>query len=118
MVRGLALIQGAYFVGTGLWPLVHFSSFAFFTGVDGPAWSFRAIGLLIACIGVALLVSGRKSDFGATARALGATSAFALAAIDAQLIGEGVIGRLNLLDVLLQLGFAAAWAFFRPALSS
>ena len=108
-MRKLALAQGAYFIATGLWPLVHFSSFAIVTNTEGPAWAFRAIGLLIACIGLALLSAARVREFGAAICHLGALSAMALAWIDVELLRQGVIGSLNELDVPVQLAFALAW---------
>lgn len=114
-MRKLSLIQGIYFVVTGLWPWVHFASFAVVTDIDGPAWSFQAIGLLIACIGFALVVAARRTPVTRPVCVLGAGSALALAVIDLDLMRAAVIGRLNALDVVVQLGFAAGWFFVARA---
>ena len=52
--RGLAGLQAAYYVGTGLWSLVHRRSFERVTGPKREYWLVRTVGALAVAIGAAL----------------------------------------------------------------
>ena len=49
--------QSAYYILTGLWPLVHFASFELVTGPKTDDWLVRMVGLLVVLIGVTLAVA-------------------------------------------------------------
>jgi hypothetical protein len=44
-------MQGAYYLVSGLWPLLHFTSFEAFTGRKRDRWLVRTVGLLTCGIG-------------------------------------------------------------------
>lgn len=46
---------GTYYVVTGLWPLIHLTSFEAVTGPKTDDWLVHMVGLLAASIGLALL---------------------------------------------------------------
>ena len=50
-------LQATYYILTGLWPLVHFSSFELVTGPKTDDWLVRMVGLLVVLIGVTLAVA-------------------------------------------------------------
>ncbi len=57
--HALTRVQGAYYVASGLWPVVHMRSFESFTGPKQDHWLVRSYGVLIAAVGVVLLSSER-----------------------------------------------------------
>ena len=52
--RGLAGLQAAYYVSTGLWSLVHRRSFERITGPKQEYWLVRTVGALAVAIGAAM----------------------------------------------------------------
>lgn len=84
-MNGAALtrMQGAYYLVTGLWPIVHFASFEALTGPKRDRWLVRTVGLLAAVIGLTLLRRPAES------RQLADLSAGAFAAADVMAVGAG-----------------------------
>jgi hypothetical protein len=64
-------VQGAYYVGSGLWPVLHIRSFEALTGPKTDRWLVRSYGVLTAAIGVVLLASGRAAGPVSVAAAVG-----------------------------------------------
>jgi hypothetical protein len=105
-------LQAAYYVLTGLWPLVHFSSFELVTGPKTDDWLVRMVGLLVVLIGVTLAVSVRRDAvqrLEITVLAAGATLAFSF--IDIWYALSGRISRIYLADAVLELALLAALIF-------
>jgi hypothetical protein len=67
----LVRVQGAYYVGSGLWPVLHMRSFEALTGPKTDRWLVRSYGVLTAAIGVVLLSSGRAAGPVSIAAAVG-----------------------------------------------
>lgn len=108
----VAFGQGAYFLMTGLWPLVHMRSFEWVTGPKREKWLVKTVGVLAASIGATLLrgASRNRGDDDTTAW-LGASSAAGFAAIDLWYAGpRRRISPVYLVDAAVELGFCAAWA--------
>jgi hypothetical protein len=57
----LTRFQGAYYLATGLWPIVHYRSFELLSGHKRERWLVRTVGLLAAAIGLTLLRRPRES---------------------------------------------------------
>ncbi len=108
----LARVQGAYYVASGLWPLVHLPSFLAVTGPKAEHWLVRTVGLLTTVIGAQLLVAAR-SDAAASVAPLGAGAAVAFATIDTLYVGRRRIRPVYLLDAAAQLPLALAWLWSR-----
>lgn len=104
----LALVQGLYYVLSGLWPLVHMRSFLAVSGPKNDLWLVKTVGLLIIVIGGALIAE--RGEPGAPRLILAAGAAFALAAIDVVYAVKGVISRVYLLDALVEGAFLFAWS--------
>jgi len=101
--------QAAYYILTGLWPLVHFSSFELVTGPKTDDWLVRMVGLLVVLIGVTLAVAVRRAavhTLEITVLAGGATLAFSF--IDIWYAMSGGISRIYLADAVLELALLAA----------
>jgi hypothetical protein len=105
--RAIAGIEAAYFIATGLWPLVHRASFERVTGGKKDFWLVRTVGGLAAATGLAMGVAAvRGSKPPETAvLALATGSVFAVADVRA----ARTESHIYLADALLQAAFAPAW---------
>lgn len=108
-LSAIALLQGVYYLVTGLWPLLHMRSFLAVTGPKTDLWLVRTVGVLVSVIGGQLIVE-RRRPLSALWLALG--SCFGLAAIDAYYSLRGRISAVYLLDSLAEIGIAALWITF------
>ena len=79
-MRRVPVLQGVYFLLTGVWPLISMRSFEAVTGPKVDRWLVKTVGVLIAVIGASLLADARRPSRGATV--LGAGSAAALGGVD------------------------------------
>jgi hypothetical protein len=107
----LAIVQGAFDVVTGVWPLVSLRSFEAITGPKPEGWLVKTAGTLIAGVGVVLALAGAKKRVTPELVTLGVATAAGLAAID--LYYAGVRRRISpvyLLDALVEIGMIGAWA--------
>jgi hypothetical protein len=107
--RATALGQGAFWLATGLWPIVHYRSFEAVTGGKADAWLVKTIGGLIAVIGGALLVAGGRREISRETALLGAGSAAALAWSDVYHVARRRISKVYLLDAVVEAPFLAGW---------
>ena len=104
--RHVAIAQGAFYVATGLWPIVSMRSFEIASGPKREKWLVKTMGAFIAAVGGAMLLQ--------PSRALGVLAAGALAGADLWYVGKGRIARSYLLDAAAELGLVAAWALAQP----
>lgn len=108
--RTLLLAQGAYYVATGVWPLLDRKSFEAVTGPKVDFWLVRTVGSLSAVAGAAMLVSSaRKQQPAADTAVLALGTAGALAAVDTVYSTRGRISKIYLLDAVAELGLVAMW---------
>ena len=108
--RAVALVQGLYYLVTGIWPLVSMRTFEAVTGPKTDDWLVRTVGLLAATIGG--ILAGRAlpaEPHVAPDPALGIGSALAFATTDIVHAVPGRISRVYLADAAVELGIAAAW---------
>ncbi len=108
--RALAAGQGAYFLLTGVWPLVSLKSFYAVTGPKREGWLVQTVGAVIASIGSTLLLGARRRDVPAELAWLGASSAAALALVDLVFVSRRRIPRIYLADAAAELALVGAWA--------
>jgi hypothetical protein len=106
--RRVAILQGVYFVLTGLWPLFGINSFQAVTGAKTDLWLVYTVGGLLAVIGITLLVAATNRRLTPEVAVLGIGSAVVLAGIDVIFVLRGVISWVYLLDAAAQ-GFLIAW---------
>jgi hypothetical protein len=107
--RSLAAGQGMYFLGTGLWSLLHRRSFEAVSGTKVDYWLVRTVGVLICSTGLALSISARREAPAGELRLLALTSAAGLAAIDVAYVAAGRIRRVYLADAALESLLVAGW---------
>ena len=103
------MAQGAYFIATGIWPILHRRSFEAVTGPKVDRWLVKTFGALVGSIGGALLVGAAESPRSKALRALGMGSAAALALAEVIYVGKGRIARIYLVDALLEVGIIVGW---------
>jgi len=113
MLPRLALIQGLYFVATGVWPLVHITSFQMVTGPKTDLWLVKTVGVLISVIGAVLLTAYRSRRITNEIVLLATASALGLAGIDLVYALSGRISAVYLGDAVLEIGLAVLWALGR-----
>ena len=106
--RAVPALQGAFYVATGLWPIVHLRSFEAVTGPKRERWLVKTTGALIAAGGVALLVGAGEPRSRATV-ALGVGAALALATADVIYVAKRRISPVYLADAAMELAVVIAW---------
>jgi hypothetical protein len=114
--RRLLGFQSAYYLLTGLWPLVHLPSFEAVTGPKTDDWLVRTVGLLAVAIGASLgVAAARGSTRSAEVVVLAAGAALAFAGID---LWYGLTGRIlpiYLADAAVEVAVLVVLALTRRA---
>lgn len=103
------LAQGAYFLATGIWPILHLRSFEAVTGRKVDGWLAKTFGALVASVGYALMVGGLEAPRSRTLRALGIGSASALGVAEGFFAAKGRISRVYFADMLIEAAIVAGW---------
>jgi hypothetical protein len=107
----IALVQGAFYLATGLWPLIDIDSFQAVTGPKMDLWLVRTVGVLIAVVGAVLIFAARRGRIGAEIMLLAVGCALGLTAIDIYYVLSGTISPIYLADAVVEIGLVAGWAF-------
>lgn len=116
LFRTLAFAQGAYYVFTGLWPVIDIRTFMILTGPKRDLWLVKSIGLLFGCIGSSLLLAAWDDRAGERQHRILATgTALCMAGIDIVYVERQRISPVYLLDALAELALAAGWLGGMPA---
>jgi hypothetical protein len=110
----IALLQGAFYLATGLWPLIDIDSFQQVTGPKTDLWLVRTVGVLVTIIGVVLISAARHRRVAGEVRLLAVGSALGLAAIDIIYVSLKTISPVYLGDAAAELGLVALWGIGRP----
>jgi hypothetical protein len=106
---GVLTVQGLYYLLTGLWPLVHLSSFEAVTGPKTDDWLVQTVGVLIAVVALALLTAAARRRAPAEVIVLALGSAVALTGVDVVFVAQGVIPPIYLLDAALEVLLILWW---------
>jgi hypothetical protein len=105
----LALVQGIFYVATGLWPLVHIVSFQIVTGPKTDLWLVRTVAVLVTVIGAVLLSAWHSRRISPEVILLAAGGALGLASIDLIYALSGTISSVYLADAMAELMLVALW---------
>jgi len=105
----VAVLQGGYFLTTGIWPLVSRRTFEAVTGPKADFWLAQTVGVLVACIGSALVLAGKRNLVNTDIRVVAASTAAGLAAIDTVYVARGQISKVYLADAAIEVGLVWAW---------
>ncbi|MBW3570526.1 MAG: hypothetical protein KY467_05425 [Gemmatimonadetes bacterium] len=106
----LAVGQGAFYLATGVWPLLHMRSFEAVSGEKTDDWLVETVGALLTVGGAVMMLAGLRRRVTPEIALLAAGSAAALTAIDVIYTARRVIPPVYLLDAVVETGLIAAWA--------
>src|SRR5437868_4844325 len=107
--RTALFIQGAVYVVTGIWPIVHQRSFFAVTGPKVDGWLVNTFGTLVTAIGAVLLFAAGRRTRQPEGPALASSVAAALSAAEVYYVAKGRISRVYLLDTLFEAMIFAFW---------
>lgn len=110
----LALGQSAFYVISGVWPILHIGSFQKITGPKTDLWLVKTAGTLIAVIGSVIGLAGYRRKVSPEIGLLAVGCAAGLAAIDVVYVAKKRISPIYLLDALAEGGLIALWALVWP----
>lgn len=105
----VAIVQGGYFLLTGLWPLFSIGTFQKVTGPKRDLWLVKTVGVVLAVIGAALLVAGIYRESGHALHLLALGSAAVLTGVDLNYVARRVIAPVYLLDAAAELCLMVCW---------
>jgi hypothetical protein len=108
--RDVAFSQGAYFLATGLWPLLHMDSFEAMTCSRMDKWLVRTIGVMVGVTGGVLLRAAARNRVTPEVSALGVAASASLGSIDTFYAIRGYASRIYLADSAVHGAFVAGWA--------
>ena len=108
--RALAIGQGAFYVATGVWPIVSLRTFEAVTGPKADGWLVKTAGVLITAIGAGLTTAGLRGRVTPDMKLIAVGAAAGLTAIDVVYVARRRIARVYLLDALAEVGLIGAWA--------
>ena len=107
-MRRIPVLQGVYFLATGVWPLLSMRTFEAVTGPKVDRWLVKTVGVLVAVIGASLLADARRPSRGS--QVLGVGSAAALGGVDVVYSLGGRISKIYLLDAVVEALLITLWA--------
>jgi hypothetical protein len=115
----LLWVQGAYYLLTGVWPLVSIRSFIWVTGpktdhlksgLEIDHWLVMTAGVLITAIGLGIVVAAVRRAPSAEIITVAVGAAVGLTGIDVIYNWRGMIGPMYLIDAVIQILLIAAWS--------
>jgi hypothetical protein len=109
-VSYILLVQGIYWLVTGVWGLVDIVSFMKVTGPKTDVWLVKTVSVLIIVISLSLLSSVRGRGDKMPVILLAITSCIGLAGIDFHYALNNIISKVYLLDGAVQVLLVVAWA--------
>jgi hypothetical protein len=110
-IRRALLVQGAYYLGTGVAPFVSRRAFEAVTGRKREWWLVETVGVLVTAVGAGLTAAAARDRVTPEITAIAAGCAAGLAAIDVVHVARGRISPVYLADAAAQLGLLGAYAF-------
>src|SRR5688572_18278961 len=105
----LCIVQGGYFVVTGIWPIMSITTFQLVTGPKVDLWLVKTFGVLVAAVGAALIITGCRGNPAIETAMLGIGTAGSLSASEINYVLRGRIARMYLADAAVEGVFVAGW---------
>ena len=110
----LAGLQAAFYLGTGIWPIVHRRSFERVTGPKADFWLARTVGLNVAAVGLGLAQAATRSrGVPRELRTVAAACSMGLALVDVVAVARGRISKIYLADAAAELTLLGGWVLAR-----
>lgn len=113
--EALALAQSAFYLVTGIWPILSPATFQAVTGPKVDFWLVKTAGVLITAIGAALGLGAAKRRLTPELKLLAVASAAGLTAIDVYYVAQKRISPVYLLDAAAEVALIAAWVAVEQA---
>jgi hypothetical protein len=110
VLRRTATLQAAYFLVTGLLPIVSRPTFEKVTGAKTDYWLVRTVGALATVIGATLGLASYRNRVTRELAVLGIGSAIAFGVVDVFYVTTGRISRVYLVDAAVECLTAGGWA--------
>jgi len=110
--RRIAKWQAAYYLSTGIWPLIPFVGIRTFEVLTGPKtdrWLVQTVGALVTVIGAVIGLAGSRRRVTPEVELLAVGTALSLATVDVVFVARRRIRPVYLLDALTNLWFAETW---------
>jgi hypothetical protein len=107
--RALAVGQGAFYLVTGIWPLVHVASFVAVTGPKQDLWLAQTVGALLAVSGIAFVGAAARRRLTPEVRFLAGGQAVVLGIVDVVFVLRATISAIYLADAAVEFALAIAW---------
>jgi hypothetical protein len=99
-----------FYVGTGVWPLVHGPSFERVTGPKTDFWLAQTVGVLVTAVGAGLAQSlMTKREVAPEVRTIACASALGLALVDLVFVARRRVSPIYLLDAAAEAALIAGW---------
>ena len=108
--RLVAVGQAAYFLVTGVWPLLHIRSFEWVSGPKVDRWLVKTVAALIGVDGAAIGLAAWRRRITPEVELLAVGSSLALAIVDVVYVARRRIRPVYLLDAVAQVGLIVGWA--------
>ena len=105
----VALVQGIYFLVSGIWPILHMESFLRVTGPKTDLWLVKTVGLLLAVIGAVLILAQLNREVNTSIVVLAMGSALSLVLVEFVYVTKKVISPIYLGDAFVELLLIAWW---------
>lgn len=105
----VALVQGIYFLVTGIWPIVSMSTFLKVTGPKTDLWLVKTVGLILAVIGGVLIHAQINAEVNSAIINLAVGSALSLAIVEFIYVTKRVISPIYLGDAIIELILIIWW---------
>jgi hypothetical protein len=111
LLETTSLVQGLYYLVTGVWPLISIRTFQMVSGPKRDLWLVKTAGTLIGVIGAALALGGWRRRVTPELSVLGIGSAVGIGCIDIVYVRRGVIWPVYLAEAFVEIGLTAFWIF-------
>jgi hypothetical protein len=109
-MRRAMVVQGAYYLATGVAPFVSRRAFEAVTGHKREWWLVETVGVLVTAVGTGVLAAAARDRVTPEITAIAVGCAGGLAAIDVVYVARGRISPAYLADAAAQVGLLAAHA--------
>lgn len=107
-----ALLQGVYYLITGVWPLLSIKTFEMVTGPKTDKWLVKTVGIMIAVVGLALIIAFIRKELSFEMVLTAAGCALGLMLIDIIYSTKRVISKIYLLDAVAEFVLLIGWIIF------
>ena len=102
------MVMGAYYIASGVWPIVHMQSFEAVTGPKTDRWLVKTVAALALANGVALTFGARRNPIARETVVLALATAAAFSIVDVVFVLRGRVRPIYLGDTALELALVTA----------